>query len=1219
MKIEASRVRIADVVRLPLRGEAEVVRRDESGREVRLWFRGSEDDPLPSVVLDQQTIVDVQRPGSLLETVEQGDRRELIQRMKQALQPGGWSFHEATEQEPGHFHDAGDLVRVELRGNRVVLVTRRREGEAWVWQAQGSELGTVESFAADLRNQIAKLETTSLLLHWEREGEAPMKSAPVQVVVPKRTAKSSEVSESTESASEPAKRVALRVRYSFNEGVLICGDTKPVKDVIHDLRVPYRFEYSHNLPEGCAWYVPRTRGTYQPRALIEAVVDQLRVRGVRAHSDIHDDAITVMGTRARDPSYPKEAAQRLEVLRTRLAREGWTYHAARPGTRMQSISDPSDTVRIAFDGRGFTIESRMSGGELVKGWTHCDLFFGDLYIDRDFEGAIQALVAFAASEADRRTVDERSSLARLTDKSASIPAGAVPVVIHYSRERGVVLCGPTYDHKDTIKQLSVPYRFKFSRKLGKDCHWFVAGTRGTFEPRSRIDNLAAVMTARGVPVVVEYVDPNAVAAIAPASTSTASTALPATALLDEIAKRHNLYTPYPKRPQLEAALVDAARGGILADMRRWLSSNGRAEPELTTTLVARARGFVAMEAGTWPPAPERGSRYEQHEYLGMLESLAADPVVARTLSLAQRWPSELERLAGADGPKLYYRSDIMFHRLVPDTLQQRIDAAQRASFYGRGRKQPALPDTLAKVRQEVVERIGQLEQVMHATLDPVLYDRATKPSEVVDRLCKYSTAFAVSVLGILRELPVQDSRRLDAVCSGATTIESVVAEGYREKAKEYEGELVEAEQRRRDARALLEVAQALPKPPADAFAAFNAEYRRLHPEVTERERLQWVSRARPEYPQHGSHVFVRGPLHDSPFRIGLENPLADERGALGEVIATLHAVDEVDYFRELFETWDGKASAAEAAASDGHREARNSGQQRERPVPPPVVPPPRVEPPRVEPPRVEPVESDEARLLTIVASFPALKSSVRPELRVCQDAIGVAELQGIGRAMRTWLVQHDKLDAQLGARLLGRVRSSFALESGTWPPTPERGAAFSDFEFAGLLDGLASAPEIAPVLAAAKTWRADLQAIDPQLDMVGFYRNKELDQQAARAFSTKVDDQIEIARARRKRGEPSTVETAAAAREVIAARMRHVGEMITRSLDARLYDPGADEQWVAAQLCAVDPAVAKAVLEQLHRIPFTTSDDPRLLCSGATSISRASTTRRRVLEAGVLP
>ena len=117
-------------MRLPLRGEAEVVRRDESGREVRLWFRGSEDDPLPSVVLDQQTIVDVQRPGSLLETVEQGDRRELIQRMKQALQPGGWSFHEATEQEPDHFHDAGDLVRVELRGNRVVLVTRRREGEA---------------------------------------------------------------------------------------------------------------------------------------------------------------------------------------------------------------------------------------------------------------------------------------------------------------------------------------------------------------------------------------------------------------------------------------------------------------------------------------------------------------------------------------------------------------------------------------------------------------------------------------------------------------------------------------------------------------------------------------------------------------------------------------------------------------------------------------------------------------------------------------------------------------------------------------------------------------------------------------------------------------------------------------------------------------------------------------------------------------------------------
>lgn len=70
MRIAAHQLRVADIVRIPGRGEFEISRRDVSGGNVRVWFRtGDEGDSMvsPNIVFEAEMMVEIQRPGSLFE------------------------------------------------------------------------------------------------------------------------------------------------------------------------------------------------------------------------------------------------------------------------------------------------------------------------------------------------------------------------------------------------------------------------------------------------------------------------------------------------------------------------------------------------------------------------------------------------------------------------------------------------------------------------------------------------------------------------------------------------------------------------------------------------------------------------------------------------------------------------------------------------------------------------------------------------------------------------------------------------------------------------------------------------------------------------------------------------------------------------------------------------------------------------------------------------
>ncbi|MCA9687140.1 MAG: DUF3560 domain-containing protein, partial [Myxococcales bacterium] len=66
----------------------------------------------------------------------------------------------------------------------------------------------------------------------------------------------------------------------------------------------------------------------------------------------------------------------------------------------------------------------------------------------------------------------------------------------------------TYAHRGVLKELRSPYRLRYSRHLPDECAWFVPRSRGTIQPRDRVELFATALRNRGVPrVVVEYKDP----------------------------------------------------------------------------------------------------------------------------------------------------------------------------------------------------------------------------------------------------------------------------------------------------------------------------------------------------------------------------------------------------------------------------------------------------------------------------------------------------------------------------------------------------------------------------------------------------------------------------------------------------------------------------------------------------------------------------------------
>ncbi|MCR9165528.1 MAG: DUF3560 domain-containing protein [Nannocystaceae bacterium] len=123
-------------------------------------------------------------------------------------------------------------------------------------------------------------------------------------------------------ADDSDSEAPLRVVYSYEAGILICGDTYPHRQAIKSLRHK-RFKFSRRLPDDCAWYVPRSRDRHASRALVEQIADELRkATGVAVDVDytaVDPGALTSMD--AREAAAADRAEARIDRLESRAQRK----------------------------------------------------------------------------------------------------------------------------------------------------------------------------------------------------------------------------------------------------------------------------------------------------------------------------------------------------------------------------------------------------------------------------------------------------------------------------------------------------------------------------------------------------------------------------------------------------------------------------------------------------------------------------------------------------------------------------------------------------------------------------------------------------------------------------------------------------------------------------------------------------------------------------------
>ncbi|NJK89218.1 MAG: hypothetical protein HC923_07310 [Myxococcales bacterium] len=110
------------------------------------------------------------------------------------------------------------------------------------------------------------------------------------------------------------------------------------------------------------------------------------------------------------------------------------------------------------------------------------------------------------------------------------------------------------------------------------------------------------------------------------------------------------------------------------------------------------------------------------------------------------------------------------------------------------------------------------------------------------------------------------------------------------------------------------------------------------------------------------------------------------------------------------------------------------------------------------------------------------------------EVLVTAERQGLGRAMRKWLLANTKTRPSDANRLLARARGRVAFERGAWPPPPQRGSSYASDEWRGVLRSMEAAPGVAEVLALAKRWRDDLAS----LGVAHYFHDTDLSRDAQR-------------------------------------------------------------------------------------------------------------------------
>ncbi|NVB43627.1 methyltransferase [Pseudenhygromyxa sp. WMMC2535] len=332
MQIEAAQLRMADVVLVPGVGEQEVRRLEAGTDRVRAWFRGDEAQDAPSQTWPPSEVLTIKRPGDMFEapalprpkTVHEANRR-IIARLRAI----GWESHQGGRYT--YVSDPTDSVRLQLREQVVHHQGRiRNHRGSWTWNPNTASMGFTKDYAMQLDREVPSLAR-------EAEEAARARHASDQALIDAQREQLGPPSSTADMSTQ------VVVRYSRIAGVILCGETYPHRAKIREIRVPYRLKPSRRLPKGCAWYVPRTRDTFQPRERVEQLVEALRLRGVPAVLDYdHEpeaDALKTVPALAPAPKTPTASRARAKTKATKPKPRGRTPDASKRAAKLRAVAD----------------------------------------------------------------------------------------------------------------------------------------------------------------------------------------------------------------------------------------------------------------------------------------------------------------------------------------------------------------------------------------------------------------------------------------------------------------------------------------------------------------------------------------------------------------------------------------------------------------------------------------------------------------------------------------------------------------------------------------------------------------------------------------------------------------------------------------------------------------------------------------------------------------
>jgi len=450
------------------------------------------------------------------------------------------------------------------------------------------------------------------------------------------------------------------------------------------------------------------------------------------------------------------------------------------------------------------------------------------------------------------------------------------LVVRYSEPEGILLCGATRANKDRIKAVRSPQRFRYSRRLPDDCAWYVQRTRNKAFSREQIDAVADSLTRAGVERVrVDYTAPSGTApepakpaakaapddrlarmtkdelkdeqrrlALAGPDARSASArdalskqyvavveelmrrtgsqrkAAQTTISEAELKKLADLPKHSPGKARDAAFAKAMAAGGVKAVRRlRALMRKGtrsKWDKEAASRSAAKIEALAALEAGDWPPPPERAGTYGNDAYAGILAALEVEPAIARALAMGSTFRRKLAdvlKQTGAIkelGDPTTGAAFWQTHTL-PDSIAAELRYPDQPPWI-KGSDATALRET----RKYLIEKAQRAMGEMELLLDPGLY-RVGKsdPTKVSEQLCKVSSDLAQGVLHRLYRVPFKWARpgqqQASKLCDGKESIAGIKAAHEEEEIGRAERDLATAQRDRAMAPRILDVFKAASK------------------------------------------------------------------------------------------------------------------------------------------------------------------------------------------------------------------------------------------------------------------------------------------------------------------------------------------------------------------------------------------------------------------------